>query len=98
MAGENTLNFEEQGGSNWTIGGTLTFLSGSTVIPSGGTTPTLTSLTDNTGGTASGTLAAITAGASYAQADMVAAKNALASLAANVNAITTALKGVGISL
>jgi hypothetical protein len=44
-------------------------------------------LTDNTGGTASVTLAAITAGAAYAQADMVAVKNAIASLAAIVNAI-----------
>jgi len=36
-----------------------------------------TALVDSTGGTPSTTFAAITAGASYAQADMVAAKNAL---------------------
>lgn len=47
----------------------------------------LTNLTDNTGGTASGTLAAIAAGASYAQSDIVAIKNAIASLAKLVNAI-----------
>jgi hypothetical protein len=45
---------------------------------------TQTALTDNTGGTVSTTLAAITAGASYAQADMVAAKNAIASLKAEL--------------
>lgn len=43
-------------------------------------------LTDSTGGTVSTTLAAITAGASYAQADMVAVKNAIASLAAQITA------------
>ena len=43
------------------------------------------SLTNNTGGTVSTTLAAITAGASYTQADMTAVKNALASLADQVN-------------
>lgn len=53
-------------------------------------------LTDNSGGTASGTLAAITAGASYAQADAVAIKNAVASNAAKINAILTALEAAGI--
>lgn len=48
---------------------------------------TLTALTDNTGGTASSTLAAITAGTTYAQADIVAIKNALASQAALINAL-----------
>lgn len=41
-------------------------------------------LTDSTGGSASTTLAAITAGAEYAQADATAIKNALASLAAQL--------------
>lgn len=45
------------------------------------------SLTDSSGGTASNTLAAITAGASYAQADLTAVKNAIASLAAKVNTL-----------
>ena len=46
---------------------------------------TAAALTNNTGGTVSTTLAAITAGASYTQADMTAVKNALASLADQVN-------------
>ncbi len=51
----------------------------------------LTGFTDNSGGTVSHTLAAVTAGGSYAQADIVALKNAVASLAAQLNAIKTAL-------
>jgi hypothetical protein len=47
------------------------------------------SLTDSTGGTASTTLAAITAGAAYAQADLTAIKNAIASLAAQLAKIRT---------
>lgn len=54
-------------------------------------------LTDSTGGTAATTLAAITAGASYAQADAVATKNALAQLALSVNTIGAALKAAGIT-
>lgn len=54
------------------------------------------SLTDSTGGTASSTLAAIAAGTAYAQADLVAVKNAIASLAANQNAILSALKAAGL--
>jgi hypothetical protein len=46
---------------------------------------TAAALTNNTGGTVSTTLAAITAGAAYTQADMLAVKNALASLADQVN-------------
>lgn len=44
-------------------------------------TPTAAAITNNTGGSISTTFAAITAGASYAQADMTATKNALASTA-----------------
>ena len=47
----------------------------------------ITTLTNNTGGTASDTLAAIAAGASYTQADMQAVRNAIASLTAKVNAL-----------
>lgn len=47
----------------------------------------VTQITDSTGGTASTTVAAITAGASYAQADMVAVKNGLASIIAQLNAV-----------
>ena len=57
---------------------------------------TVAALTDSTGGTASATLAAITAGSSYAEADMVAVKNALASLAADYNALRTSLRAAGI--
>lgn len=53
-------------------------------------------ITDNTGGTASATLAAITAGASYAQADMVAVKNALATIAAKLNEVQATLVGLGL--
>jgi len=47
------------------------------------------SLTNNTGGTASTTLAAITAGAAYDQADLTAIKNAIASLASQLAKIRT---------
>jgi hypothetical protein len=50
---------------------------------------TQTSLTDSTGGSATTTLAAIAAGASYAQSDMTAAKNAIASLAAELALVKT---------
>jgi hypothetical protein len=46
-------------------------------------------LTDSTGGSASTTLAAITAGATYAQADLTAIKNAIASLAAQLAKVRT---------
>ncbi len=51
-------------------------------------------LTDSTGGTASTTLAAITAGATYAQADMTAVKNAIASLAARLAQVKTDVANV----
>jgi hypothetical protein len=47
------------------------------------------SLTDSTGGSASTTLAAITAGAAYDQADLTAIKNAIASLAAQLAKVRT---------
>lgn len=68
------------------------------LLNSSGAQPSaITDLTDSTGGTASGTLAAITAGASYAQADLTAIKNALASLAAQVAAINAVLKASGVT-
>jgi hypothetical protein len=51
-------------------------------------------LTDSTGGTPSTTLAAIAAGAAYAQADMTATKNALASLAARFAEVKTDVANV----
>lgn len=59
--------------------------------------PGPTALTDSTGGTASDTLAAITAGASYAQADMTAVKNAIASLAAKYEALRVALEAAKVT-
>lgn len=53
-----------------------------------------TAIVDNSGGAASGTIAAITAGAAYSQADMQAVQNALASLAKKYNDLLTALKRV----
>ncbi len=53
-------------------------------------------LTDSTGGTPSTTLAAITAGASYAQADMTAVKNALASQARLLNELRNQLVALGL--
>jgi hypothetical protein len=53
-------------------------------------------LTDSTGGTASTTFAAITAGASYAQADMVAVKNALAQVVLSFNELRTSLVNLGL--
>lgn len=44
-------------------------------------------LTDSSGGTASNTIAAVAAGSSYAQADLTALKNAVASITAKVNAL-----------
>ncbi len=46
---------------------------------------TAAAITNNTGGTVSTTFAAITAGAAYAQADMTAVKDALASIADQFN-------------
>jgi len=63
-----------------------------TASPSSGNVTTaiasgLKAITDNSGGAASDTIAAITAGAAYDQADMTAIKNAIATLAARINAI-----------
>lgn len=54
-------------------------------------------MVDNTGGTISSTCAAIAAGALYAQADMVAAKNCLASLLAKINLLEAAIEEIGIT-
>lgn len=54
---------------------------------------TVPAITDSTGGTPSATFAAITAGGSYAQADIVAIKNALAEIAVVLNAQHAILNG-----
>jgi hypothetical protein len=65
----------------------------STLTGSSATT-SLTAITDSTGGTAANTIAAITAGATYAQADLTAVKNGLASVSAKVNTILTLLRNL----
>jgi hypothetical protein len=55
-----------------------------------------TAITDSTGGTASATFAAIAAGASYAQADIVAIKNALAQIAVSLNENRASLVALGL--
>lgn len=96
-----------QGASNFSVSYstdvTVTYL-GATTIPAGTkfdfyipVIGAFDALTDSTGGTASNTLAAITAGASYAQADLTAIKNALASLAAKIALIQTALGNANIN-
>ena len=53
-------------------------------------------ITDSTGGSVSNTAASITAGASYAQADMVAVKNALASILDRLNDVRAAVAQFGL--
>lgn len=55
----------------------------------------ITSLTDNTGGTADNTLANLADGSTYAN-DHAAIENNFADLAAKVNAILTALRAAGV--
>jgi hypothetical protein len=89
-------------------GKTLTFLGSQLVCPAGNNKPTsgdpvigfrsqfgagLPGFTDNTGGAVSQVLAAIAAGAAYAQADLVAIKNAIASLTASMNLVLGMLGG-----
>lgn len=92
-------NYAAQGGSSWVIGatGTLDIATGGKITAGGTQAATTPVITDSTGGTPATTFAAITAGAGYAQADMVAVKNALAQVALVLNGIGTALKGVGLT-
>jgi len=73
-------------------------ITGAQMLPSAGSAPSVAVLTDSTGGTPSTTFAAIAAGTTYLQADIVAAKNALSQTAASLNAIIAALKGAGITV
>ena len=78
-------------------GATIGIVSGGALKPDGGSQAADPgAITDSTSGAASATFAAITAGATYAQADIVAIKNALAETAAKLNALRAALQGVGI--
>lgn len=95
----NPVNYAAQGGASWVIGatGTLDIATGGKITAAGTQAAAITAITDSTGGVASTTFAAITAGGSYAQADMTATKNALAQIAVTLNAIRAALQGVGIT-
>ena len=63
------------------------------LLNSSGAQPTaITDLTDNSGGTAADTIAAI--GATYSQAEV---QNAIASLAAKVNELNAALQAVQVT-
>lgn len=94
MAGENTLNFHEQGGERWVVGGELNIPAGGKITPDGGTQPTIAALTDSTGGTANDTLAAV--GATDTTNQAAAINNNFADVGAKINAILTALQGAGI--
>jgi hypothetical protein len=96
---QNTAIYGKQGGSTWVVsaGGIINIETGA-VIQFNGVQPGPTgAIVDNTGGVATTTFAAIAAGAGYTQADMVAVKNALASIAAQYNAVLTILKNLGLS-
>lgn len=75
--------------TNSLIGKVIRFVNSTTVVVSFDATsaPVLlgATITDSTGGTPSTTFAAIAAGASYAQADIIAIKNALAEIALVIN-------------
>jgi len=88
-------------------GKVLTFLGSQLVCPAGNNKPTagdpvigfkangagLPVFVDATGGVVSQNLAAIAAGAAYAQADLVAIKNAIASMAASINLLLALVGG-----
>jgi hypothetical protein len=92
-------------------GKVLTFLGSQLVCPAGNNKPTagdpvigfrvangagLPALVDGSGGAVSNAIAAIAAGAAYAQADLVAVKNAIASIAADLNLLLAIVGGAAI--
>ncbi len=74
--------------------GTGLVVAGNQVV--GAQQPNVLNLLDNSGGTADGTIAVITQVANAGSADLVPTQNAIADLAAKVNAILTALKAHGL--
>ena len=94
-----TKNYEVQGGAKWVVSGELSIVvsAGAKITADGTQAGAINATVDNSGGVASDTIAAIAAGAGYTQADMVAVKNALASLSGKQNALIAALHGVGIT-
>lgn len=98
MAGENAKVHQSQNPDVQTVenGGAIDIRTGGKILANGTQAAAIAQTTDSTGGTAGDTIAAITAGGSYAQADLTAIKNGLASLTAKLNALQTACKGAGI--
>jgi hypothetical protein len=89
--------FVVQPNASKAIGGTLCIMAGAQIINPGAAPVILANetLTDDTGGTDSQTLAAVVAGSAYSQADMIAVKNSISSLAGTVNALITMLQSLG---
>lgn len=85
-----TQIYIKQGGSELVVGptGVLNILTGGKVLCAGVQTAAIAALTDNSGGTPSGTIAAISD---------TATKNAVASLNASIDLLRTALKNAGIT-
>lgn len=98
MAGENAKVHKSQTPDTLTIesGGAIDVRTGGKILAAGTQAAAIAQTTDSTGGTASDTIAAIAAGGAYAQSDLVAIKNGIASLTAKLNALQTACKGAGI--
>lgn len=90
MAGENAKVHKSQSPDIITVesGGAVDVKSGGKITAAGTQAAAIVALTDNSTGTASDTIASISD---------TATKNAIASLAAKVNALNTAIKGVGIT-
>lgn len=91
--------YRDQGGDQITVksGGVINIETGGIVKANGTQASAITAITDSTGGTPGTTFAAITAGGAYAQADLVAIKNALAQIAVTLNALNTAIKNAGLT-
>lgn len=104
----NVVNYEQQGGNVWVVGGELRIASGGKITANGTQASAITALTDSTTGTANNTLQALPdpsdtpATADALRDDLVAnlipaLRNNYADLAAKVNAILVALQGAGIT-
>lgn len=85
-----TKNYEVQGGDKWVVSGELDIESGGKITAAGTQAVHAAALTDNSSGTSGGdTIAAVT--------DVATAADAIATLAAKLNAIIAAVEGVGIT-
>ncbi len=102
MSSYSVLNIREQGGDNWEIGGTITIVSGGAIVLAGGAivpasgtqAAAITLLTDGSGGTSNDAIQAV--GATNGGDVSAAINNNFADLAAKLNAVITAINGVGI--